>query len=464
MIKFFRRALSVPATPVPNSYWVEPGRLLAGEYPGATIGESPQRLRQLLEAGFDSFIDLTAQDELPPYHLEFQGGDVVHRRFAIVDHGIPDSPTTMRDIVAAITADLAAGRRIYLHCRAGIGRTGTAVGCYLISQGLDGAAALEKLQTLWQRCSRARSWPVVPETDEQTRFVREWTPLAAGAQGVVDRAQGALLGLAIGEGLALAMRDAEEGASATTFQGIESLTTGADTAMTIALADSLLEHGEHEPRDQLQRYLDWTRQPGMQTLVPAELKRVLAVWQWSRKPLPGSHDPQNLDPHVLARTAAAVLFSRGDAERAMALAVEVSRTTLQSPLVLDACRLWAATLACVMSGATKEDVLKLDAARAELQKRPLKPSIASLLQGQWQAQEWPPGALRLVAGALEIFRVTRSFDAAIREAARADSTSLAALVGALAGAFYGASGIASEWRRALPHNEHLEALAARLVK
>lgn len=464
VIKFFFGSSSDPALPVSNSYWVEPGRLLAGEYPGATLGEKPERLRQLLAAGFNSFIDLTAEDELPPYHLEFQGTDVVHRRFAIVDHGIPDSPRTMRAIVAAITQDLADGRRVYLHCRAGIGRTGTAVGCYLISQGLEGPAALQKLQTLWQRCSRARSWPSVPETEEQVRFVEQWTPLAEAIHGNLDRAHGALLGLAIGEGMAIAMRNSSDAAWATVSQNVERLRTGADTAMTVAVAESLLQHGAHDPRDQLQRYLAWSKEPAGQALVPPELKRVLAVWQWSRKAQPGSHDPKNLDPHVLARTAAPVLFCRGDVQRAADLAAEVSRTTLQSPLVLDACRLWAATLAVALSGAAKPAVLTLHAGRAELQRRQVKPQINALLQGQWQAQEWPPGALRVVAGALETFRVTQSFDTAIRESMRAEDTSLAALVGSLAGAFYGASAMPGEWLRALPQRDQLEALAARLVQ
>ena len=52
--------------PLPNSYWVVPGSLLAGEYP---IAEGPeatrQRLRQILRAGIDAFVDLTQLGERP---------------------------------------------------------------------------------------------------------------------------------------------------------------------------------------------------------------------------------------------------------------------------------------------------------------------------------------------------------------------------------------------------------------
>ena len=55
--------------PLANTYWVDPGRFAAGEYPGAwDRGEAAARLRTLLQAGIDCFIDLTQRDEgLEPY-------------------------------------------------------------------------------------------------------------------------------------------------------------------------------------------------------------------------------------------------------------------------------------------------------------------------------------------------------------------------------------------------------------
>jgi protein-tyrosine phosphatase len=73
---------------------------------------------------------------------------------------------------------LAANRCIYLHCRAGIGRTNLIVGCYLAEQGGDGKAALEHLNLLWRRSPRAAIWPKVPETPEQADYVRRWANLA----------------------------------------------------------------------------------------------------------------------------------------------------------------------------------------------------------------------------------------------------------------------------------------------
>jgi ADP-ribosylglycohydrolase len=467
-MKFFGDSSPWPAPPVPNSYWVEPGRFLAGEYPGPTRVDAQGRIQALLDAGITSFIDLTAEGELPSYIAQFEKlgvRNVLHRRFPIVDHALPDSPQTMADVAAAIEADLAAGRRIYLHCRAGIGRTGMAVGCYLISQGLNGSAAFDKLQTLWQRCSRARSWPSVPETPEQVQYLRSWiAPTVDASSAEAQRAEGALVGLAVGEALTLATMDKRliENAWLAESKRLDQLTTAADTAMTIAAAESLLHSGVHDANDQLQRYVAWAQQPGVQTRVPGELKRVLATWQWSRKANPGSHDPRNLDAHSLARTLAAALFAKGDVFRAADLAAQVSRSTIQSPLVLDSCRIWAATLTAALKGDTKAELLTMHAAQDAVRNRQLKPQVTALIQGDWRRSEPTEGAIALLASALDIFRFAQSFEAAIREAARTTST-CAALVGSLAGAHYGIRNVPIEWQRAVPERDLLAELARRFT-
>ena len=77
-------------------------------------------------------------------------------------------PRSMHELQSRIHTALKLGRRIYIHCRAGIGRTGVVVGCYLVEEGLDGRTALKRLNELWRQSERSVSWPVVPQTDEQT--------------------------------------------------------------------------------------------------------------------------------------------------------------------------------------------------------------------------------------------------------------------------------------------------------
>jgi hypothetical protein len=160
--------------PLHNSYWVVPGRFLAGEYPsGADVSDTRQRLQRLREVGVDYFIDLTADDEQPPYH-HLLPAQTKYLRSAIPDTEVPDDIVQMQQIQSRIRAGLLFGRTIYVHCRAGIGRTALVVGCYLAEQGLDGKAALAQLNRLWRESARAKSWPKVPQTAEQAEYIRRW--------------------------------------------------------------------------------------------------------------------------------------------------------------------------------------------------------------------------------------------------------------------------------------------------
>ena len=166
--------------PIAESYWVEPGQFLAGEYPGHFDSEQARRrLDALIEAGFDTFIDLTKQGEVYPY-AKFLGKQAqVYRvnaqyyRFPIGDFGLP-SAAQMKAILDQIDESLDSARKVYLHCWGGIGRTGTTVGCYLVRRGLDGEGALRQLAEWWQEVPKSRIHPRSPETREQVDFVLDW--------------------------------------------------------------------------------------------------------------------------------------------------------------------------------------------------------------------------------------------------------------------------------------------------
>ena len=54
--------------PFPNSYWLEPGRILCGEYPRDFDDlEDHEGMSAILSAGARVFIDLTEEGELKPY-------------------------------------------------------------------------------------------------------------------------------------------------------------------------------------------------------------------------------------------------------------------------------------------------------------------------------------------------------------------------------------------------------------
>ena len=78
--------------PINESYWVVPGKFLAGEFPGDfDIRYSRVKIESLKEAGITSFIDLTEKDEgLSPYFPELE--DQTYERFIFIVGEVWEEP------------------------------------------------------------------------------------------------------------------------------------------------------------------------------------------------------------------------------------------------------------------------------------------------------------------------------------------------------------------------------------
>ncbi len=494
---------AVADLPLPNCYWVIPGQLLAGEYPGApSRAETQERLQKLFAAGVRCFIDLTQPDEIEPYdHL--LPVEVDYLRKPVRDHGIPARREHMADIQMCIDHALRLGQVVYIHCRAGIGRTGMTVGCFLVERGLAGAEALNELNRVWQQCKRASSWPHVPETDEQSRFVLEWTPQVASflkqrvgappseperdplmdtgtlaaARSLRDRFLGALIGLAVGDALAAATQFRKPG----TFSAVGDMLGGGpfdlprgawsdDTAMALCLAASLLEANGFDPRDQVERYRRWQQQgylsaTGQCLGITAGTAKALAQAQWRRQLFSGSHDPHQLDPEVLSRVAPAVMFYFSNPLDAVTFASEQSRTTCQAPGAVEACKLLGAWLVACLAGQPKATVLAppppelLDVAA-------LRSAAASVAASAGTTTDPRAGnVLEALDAAVWAFRSTDNFrDGALKAVnLGANSDVVAAVYGQLAGAHYGIGAIPATWRTSLAGQDLIEGFADRLL-
>ncbi|HXZ58538.1 MAG TPA: ADP-ribosylglycohydrolase family protein [Steroidobacteraceae bacterium] len=462
--------------PLPNSYWVLPGRLLAGEYPGGASPEvTRERLAHLLGAGIGFFIDLTQAGELAPYEAELPAG-VEYLRKPIPDHGLPEEPGYMAEVLQCLRQALRGPRPVYLHCRAGIGRTGMVAGCFLAEEGSGGEAALTELNRSWQECARSAQWPSVPETDAQVEYVRGWRPAAAAdadllldpgaltaVRGVRERFLGALLGLAVGDAVAAATQFRRPGRFAPVGDllggGPFDLPRGGwsdDTAMALCLAESLLECNGFDARDQVERYTRWQQQghlsaTGQCVGITAGTAGALARAHWRRRVFSGSHDPEILDPEPLSRIAPAVMFFFADERAAEERAAEAARTTCQAPAVLAACRTLARALHAALSGQPRAAILALRPAAA-----------GAAVAAPAEAGATAPEAL---GAAFDALGRTGSFRDAVLAAANLGGNSdvIASVTGALAGAHYTQGAIPTLWRNSLMKQQLIEGFADRLL-
>jgi len=132
-----------PRRPNDNTYWVVNDKFIAGEYPtDRSVREeaSMEKLRKYLDLGINYFVDLTQNGEKEPYEqmlkkiAKEKEAKVSYQRLPIQDFGIP-TKQEMKQILDTIDGAIADGKTVYVHCRGGIGRTGTTVGCFLARNG-----------------------------------------------------------------------------------------------------------------------------------------------------------------------------------------------------------------------------------------------------------------------------------------------------------------------------------------
>jgi ADP-ribosyl-[dinitrogen reductase] hydrolase len=175
-------ATRVTPVPLDRSYWVVPGKFLAGAYPGdLTPDKAEEKIRELISAGIRCIVDLTSEGDrnLSGQHLmtyrhyvDALAPGAYHRK-PITDLDVP-SRDEMREILDLVDAAISSNRPVYVHCLGGIGRTGTVVGCWLARHGIAaGAAVMGTIRKL--RGNDPHRHIESPETSRQRRFVSEWS-------------------------------------------------------------------------------------------------------------------------------------------------------------------------------------------------------------------------------------------------------------------------------------------------
>ena len=180
------RGSKLPATPFERSYWVVPGKLLAGFYPSSDIpAVATERLKNLISSEVGHIINLTENDEINRFDKPLvdyipelirigreMKKEITCKKIPVRDLDIPTTDV-MKQILDEIDGAVINGKTVYVHCLGGIGRTGTVVGCYLVRHGIAvGAEALAKIKKL--RRNDPSAYIQSPETIAQRAFVKNW--------------------------------------------------------------------------------------------------------------------------------------------------------------------------------------------------------------------------------------------------------------------------------------------------
>ncbi len=482
--------------PHPRCYWVEPGKLLAGTYPGEKDpAKARLKLANILDAGVRTFINLMEEDEtsydgapFTPYApiadelAAERGFTLTHHRFPIKDLNVP-TPARMAEILDTLHAALANGGAVYLHCWGGHGRTGTVVGCHLIGAGR--ATPENFVAVIKELRAGVKEQRPSPETAAQEAFVRQYMRQAAPAPvpSRDDRYLGCLLGLAVGDAVGTTLEFKPAG----TFTPITDMVGGGhwrlnpgewtdDTSMALCLADSLLECRGFDPVDQLERYVRWRREGylssnGSAFDVGGTIGPALSRFVQTREPWCGPTDPDCAGNGSLMRLAPVPMYYAEDAQKAIEMAADSSRTTHGTRTVLDACRYFAGLLVGALHGVPKETLLSPRYCPVEgyWSEHPLCPEIDAIAAGSFKEKEPPEikgkGYVVLsLEAALWAFHRGNTYREGCLLAANLgnDADTTAAIHGQIAGACYGVQNIPAEWRQRLVMRELIEDFALKL--
>ena len=293
----------------------------------------------------------------------------------------------------------------------------------------------------------------------------------------IDRYRGSMIGLAVGDALGVALEFMPPGSFIDVTEimgggpfGLKEGEWTDDTSMALCMASSLLECGNFDAKDQMERFVNWrengymsSRGEGSRCVdIGNTTSTSLDKFLESGDPYSGPTEHSASGNGSIMRLAPIPLFYGGSPIDTFAFAGQSSMTTHGSDACVDACRYMALIINGAVNGLVKEVLLS-----SELMKDiDLMPEIREIANGSFKEKE-PPEirgtgyVVESLEAALWAFNKFDAFEqgliAAVNLGDDADTTG--AVYGQIAGAYYGIDEIPERWLEKIVDLDGIEFIA-----
>jgi ADP-ribosyl-[dinitrogen reductase] hydrolase len=439
--------------------------------------------------GADVWLCLMEPEELSQWGVESlpRVASAVSQFFLlpITDVQAPDErfESAWAQVCPIVQASLRAGRKVLIHCRGGLGRTGTIAARLLVEFGLSPHQAIRQVRA-------ARHGAI--ETSGQEAYVRglahlqgmarlhapspvssmSISPAWRSVDQRADRARAGLLGLLIGDALGVP-HEFKPPSAILPREQIEMVvpkgyprshaqvpagTWSDDGAQALCLLASLLSRGHLDPEDLARRLLDW-RDHGYMAVdgrifdIGIQTHRALDRIKAGVPALDaGSRSASASGNGSLMRVLAVALWHVGSRDALFALAMRQSRVTHGSMQAQLCCALYCGVADLLLDGVASEDAWSrsIDDLRAHCRAdtNALRVLDQDVLNSPTRIT--PRGTGHVVDALWSARACLQEGDyASVVRAAIAlghDTDTTAAIAGGLAGIRFGEAGIPSRWR------------------